>query len=771
MDNPIPELSPDIEWMLESGQASSVMLAEALVREYIQPIVRFALAYLNDPQLAEKAAVESLSLALVQSYSYRGGSVPAWLFQIVLQVCRKKKARYSSADATTEKSRIWNLDSVPAAADPGGKEDDQLWKAVGKISRKNRLPFLFSYLYQWPVELVAETLKASPKTIAAQLKIVRRKLIETLSATGYPPDELEFGRLDAHIHQLMEQRWPGMLLDSVKLEDTITAVISEAEQQRSRHLSLASVKEILLVVIVIAMAAGLIYGGNLLYPEPEPTRPPVRTGVVTRIVEVVTTPTPFTAPTATVTQTPLPLPATPQPLTVYSSSDDIRDRIFFGQFYYRTLWVDALLTFYGPEGFDGAPQAYRTQIWIDNTFPASLIVSGAPDTQAEEISLHRSGIGYWTEIDGLPPYKLHEITESQSLRSFYAARLALYQPTVMDYSGTYRVTGGEEMLGRESLIVDYTNLAGQRAATLWLDSVTGLPLRKRYYGTSQDDLRFEVRLLDLAIDPEISSDLFNPEYPWTGAFAENVNNQSLSVGRVAPDFYVNAYNAIIPLPFASAPADFNPQESKLFFQIAQMYYANPPSEPLPALYKASLFTKAYYLGQLDFEDPWGMICDRSDDGIRLAVSSNETPDRSPLRWFNLMDISATNGKTYFDKVTQFAFAPDSRRLAVFASREPYGSVYIMDTESDELTHLIDLPDARSFVWSPDGDYLAMIGRVSKPVAGDEVIVIRASNGEIIYRQSVDYGTGNIGDWPPLEWGVDFPVEMNGLAQCALPPGG
>ncbi len=59
----------------------------------------------------------------------------------------------------------------------------------------------------------------------------------------------------------------------------------------------------------------------------------------------------------------------------------------------------------------------------------------------------------------------------------------------MDDLGTYRVTGREEMLGRENLIVDYINLAGQRVATLWLDLITGLPLRKRYYGNSQDDLR------------------------------------------------------------------------------------------------------------------------------------------------------------------------------------------------------------------------------------------------------------------------------------------
>ncbi len=170
-----------------------------------------------------------------------------------------------------------------------------------------------------------------------------------------------------------------------------------------------------------------------------------------------------------------------------------------------------------------------------------------------------------------------------------------------------------------------------------------------------------------------------------------------------------------------------------------MYYANPPAEPSQCFIKLLSLPKNIILVSWILKILGDDL--RSFTWDSLAVSSSETPDRSPLRWFNLREISATDGKTYFDKVTQFAFAPDSRRLAVFASREPYGSVYIMDTDRNELTHLIDLPDARSFVWSPDGDYLAMIGRVAEPVAGDEVIVIRTSNGEITYRQSVDFGTG------------------------------
>jgi len=204
----------------------------------------------------------------------------------------------------------------------------------------------------------------------------------------------------------------------------------------------------------------------------------------------------------------------------------------------------------------------------------------------------------------------------------------------------------------------------------------------------------------------------------------------------------------------------------LYFQISQIYYENPVPDSLPTLYQASVFTDDYFLGDIEFENPWGLICDRSSDGRRLAIAGRSPASESRLHLFDLSNLAASNGRSFFNVVTQFAFAPDNHRLAVFASHEPYGSVYILDTDNDQLSHLIDLPDARSFVWSPDGKYLAMIGRVNQPIIGDEVIVVRTDNGNITYRKSVDYGGGNIGDWPPLEWGIDFPIEMDGLAQCA-----
>jgi hypothetical protein len=43
------DLSPDLEWMLQSGQVDDGTLIEALAHQYYQPFYRLSLSYLTYP--------------------------------------------------------------------------------------------------------------------------------------------------------------------------------------------------------------------------------------------------------------------------------------------------------------------------------------------------------------------------------------------------------------------------------------------------------------------------------------------------------------------------------------------------------------------------------------------------------------------------------------------------------------------------------------------------------------------------------------------------
>jgi hypothetical protein len=53
-----PELSSDLEWMLQSGQADNPMLAEALVEETYRSVYQFSLSYSQSPIDARKITAE-----------------------------------------------------------------------------------------------------------------------------------------------------------------------------------------------------------------------------------------------------------------------------------------------------------------------------------------------------------------------------------------------------------------------------------------------------------------------------------------------------------------------------------------------------------------------------------------------------------------------------------------------------------------------------------------------------------------------------------------
>ena len=94
MFEPLPELSPDLDWMLESGQASREMLALALVEKYARPVYRLALSILDDPQQAERVSLEIFSQALLNVFRYRShDGVHTWFYRVALRVIRRAEKR------------------------------------------------------------------------------------------------------------------------------------------------------------------------------------------------------------------------------------------------------------------------------------------------------------------------------------------------------------------------------------------------------------------------------------------------------------------------------------------------------------------------------------------------------------------------------------------------------------------------------------------------------------------------------------------------------
>jgi WD40 repeat protein len=155
--------------------------------------------------------------------------------------------------------------------------------------------------------------------------------------------------------------------------------------------------------------------------------------------------------------------------------------------------------------------------------------------------------------------------------------------------------------------------------------------------------------------------------------------------------------------------------------------------------------------------------------------NNQSPSLGPdayLRWYDLSGNTLKEHTFRLAFTNQFAFSPDGNFLALFGYNDPQapGWIFVLDTRTLISHRLIRLSFARSLVWSPDGTSLAFIGPGKNFVFDEEVMILNIESEKVTYRQSIDYLTGNgDNDWPIADWGIEFPREMNSLAQCVKPP--
>lgn len=841
MFEPLPELAPDIDWMLQSGQASSEMLVEALVNEYYVPIYRLAMALLDDPEAARQTSQDVFGAALLNVYRYRSGSgVQVWIYQIAIEVCRNALRRLRRQRSFKASLPVSSDPMLFGSTTPSREADAALWLAVDALNEKAKLTALLHYLHGWGVSEIAQVLRNKDSAVQAHLRLVRQDCREAFHSTGLREEEL-----DLLLSQTLQGRWPVPEMSVVDLDRIVVEVESHAGRQSSRRQRMTSVKEIALTLIAILFVAAFIWGANMLVPEPEPTELPIPTGAVTRssltesdVVIVITgeTPTPqrsktWPTPDRSAMPTPTPtregimvtvkpgdtlesiakemdttveelrelnrlaedtdlriglpllipgsldavgvLSATRVPPVAQSgpadqpaTSSELALHIQQNINSWNTLWIDAQVLIYGPEGYAGPPRVSRSQIWISRE--QLLVLIGSPMEGPEEVFL-RNGTRFYRAKPGSNQPWFFALKDNDPLSNPTREYMNLFFNTffgqqVGEDRDHLRVVESEEIAGRAAWVVEKTYEADHLKALLWVDQSTGLILRRQQFQENAEKmLRDEVMVTAITYDVDFPQELFNPQLPWRGGYARDFTGEPASITTRLPSEVASGRQR---LDYNLVPEDFDPSLAQLTFQYPLSF------NHIDSLTNTELFASDYYLGPVMFGNPWTLICDRSPDGQKIAYVSQ--PDKAQsqnafLRWFNLSDpgegVHRALGRTY---VTHFAFSPDSHRLAVFGYNGQFaaGAIYILDIDTGEYNLLKHLIDANSFVWSPDGDYLALIATPTS-IFQEEVMVIHTRTGEVVYREGIDIQSGrNYSDWPMLEWGIEFPVEMGGLETCA-----
>jgi RNA polymerase sigma factor (sigma-70 family) len=466
---------------------------------------------------------------------------------------------------------------------------------------------------------------------------------------------------------------------------------------------------------------------------------------------------------------PVPTIEPSQPLEEPFQSESVLKRFAVQGLRANTFWFDGLIIDYGPHSYIGPEGIYHVQIW--DSKEQSLSIIGPLDELPDEVVLRDSIKGYqllarprnnplwfsdWREFNNY---------QSKTIQALQQTSKILFDPREFEHGYTFKEVGREYQAGIDALITDAYDRDGNRTDRIWYDDRRGFILRRiSFFPDSEAVPLFEVQVRSVQYDIDIPQTLMNPQIPWRGGFAQDPDGTPAAIVSIQPQSYVSRQR----IPLRTPPPDFDPAKGKITFQYPPSYRLNPPSSQI------QLFSNGYLMGNIIFGDPWQSICDRSPDGRWIAYVSNPVHSsnvNSQLHWFMITNSSPDDLQTLFRfGVTEFAFSPDSQELAFFSksTANGMGELGIVSITTHQDRSLFSLGEVKSLVWSPDGKNLGMIARLNPDSYLENILVFNFEKNSIIYNAPIDFVSNAEGDWPMVDWGVEFPVDMGTIDTCALP---
>jgi hypothetical protein len=380
--------------------------------------------------------------------------------------------------------------------------------------------------------------------------------------------------------------------------------------------------------------------------------------------------------------------AGPAPVSMYSTSGEIRQLLLESPFRWRTIFMDALVTSNGE-----SPR--RVQIWVDQPALSLRVFSGPPDGSAEtlrvadgmslldlnlqtgESSISPFDAGADIPYTPQPPILSDNSIESHPLISYMDRLDMLVFPSdIAQNEGTFKPVAMEVINYRLALAVEWTytqnSLPSYRA---WVDVSTGVFLRYQQFEKSGGtEVLREVAVTRVDYDLPFPSSFFSP------------------IVSVMPNF---VSEPLVPASLAAAPTAFVGEDAD---QLGLVYsFVAGDGYPVRVMRLVSL-PAACVIGASDCPEP---------EVIKMPVEL--TSSLQPLVWSSTRNEAAWVYPINADQRiwTLYLFNPLDKSWKELAQFNRY----------------MDPP-----MWSRDGAWLAF--RVQDGQGGSEVFAVRRDGTDL-----------------------------------------
>ena len=833
MFEPVPELSGDLDWMLQSGQASPGILAESLVSEYYTSVYHLAYFVLDDPQAALYATRKTFSQALLNVYSYRSQvGVELWLFRIAVEVIRRSLQRLSRGRVLKLPAAFpenpYPTDGMPS---PRG-QDAALWSMLEQLPASSKFLIFFTFLLDWETETLSPLFNKGQRSLEAELQRLQARMSAFISSDLEQVDGIENTaaerRLENWATSSIRRRWPALNLTEENLAAEIRVILTQAGETSAQRERSSSFKELFFTGLISLVVVALIWFSSRLMGDEQEAPQDKSPGVVTQIVRKKITATP-PAPAKTLAPDGYPkkavyytahkydsldaistrlnipveelerlntfdreqilekgqlvviatLPITPvaaaaraptvmQPLDESSTSEQILARLLDSSSLWHTLWFDAYIIHHGPPGFTGQPRIQQEQTWISQPYN-SLVITGQPGGDPEQI---------WYALDG-KVYDVDPTSGEVFLYDFHPGKLPVYSALeeyifpdgLVENTTSLDIIGWAEVAGRTTLVVDRLAKESILDSRLWIDTQTGMILRARQYAQDSDAYTDEFIIQKVAFDVDFPDKTFDRSSLLL-QFAKDYLGEPISSQEIPRPPVISPAPERLPLPETPAPAGYDFSTSELVFQWNQPA-GQQDNTPV------KVFADGYYLGDLQFQNPSDVICDRSYDGEWIAFIQDAGGLFSTglgVYWFQ---VSASPRLTHampdIRPQRSVAISPDGREIAVSGCsihgwRGNRCGVYLADSLTQAYPRILPSDNVYRLAWDREGAHLAILGFVEGSQKL-EWIVMDADTWQIVHREDLQEipSRQQLDTLQPEWFDSDFFSSTGSLEACGAAP--
>ncbi len=826
-----PEISETLEWMLQSRQVGDEVLVSTIVHEQYSELYRLGLVLgkTTDDRKGHNLAEQVICLAVGEAQGYRQDiSVRVWLFRKAIEFyqCSQRRGRGKLISDQNIPGEKISLDRTC-----------KFWRVFNRLTDTTRLVIILSFVFDFSIEEIAAIIDLSVTEVAIQINQIlgRRSSIQSEGETE------SFSNME--IESILFERWPAKKLTDAEERRILGNILNTLQEKERRKQKLVRFGELLLVIFVVVFVIGT--GNVVTELTPNPTTQKVyQTELVNQIIFISPTPAPTQTPTpfpetailyraeggetlydiadrliynATILEALNSIPAgqplaagqrvmigvrdsqeflpiidgglpkrsapmqNPEPLTLQSSEEGIRQRIMESRSTWTSLWADALVIQYGPLGFVGDPALRRHQIWIEQPYFTYLLEG----ENGGKVDYVYTSIGGMVNFFNIQTNEQQTSTDPEQIQySPYLQRILLPSHLRREFIGELDLLRIDSIAGREVLVLDWYRVPdpindsnGEPGETrlhqgrYWVDTTLGLILRRQIFnGNDLTQLFEEFYVTNLEINPAIPRRLFDQAHlPQTYFAKNNLGDLDLNPKPLPED--------VLPLQpgreyvsLELPPQDFRVNESQLTFLWTSLEALNSSQGT-----HVDLFADRYFLGNIEFAEPKQLICTRSSNGNLIAYSgwSDEMPyGYTPIHWFNLSNLPTVHESLPEIEPYDFAFSPDNRLLAVYGcnrgNKQKCG-IYLVDTQSGETRFLKAVEMGKELLWNPDSSEIAIQGSFLRNGKW-RVLVLDVDTGYTVFDGPFDWEGFWVAPESPIhDWGVPYPPARGGLEICSPPP--